>query len=310
VSSPAAPLVVVSVVSWNTAALTLRCLDALAASSYPAQRVVVVDNASQDDTLERLRAAHPEATVIAAGSNLGFAAGHALAWQRARQWAAAAIWLVNSDAEPEPGALGALVDAWRSGGDALYGGAPLRRLADGTVELNFPAKYLAPHGRPQAFARDRPLVFDATWQNCPPCRVGAAAGSCLLVPLALAERHGWLDPAWFLYCEEIDYAYRLRAVGVPAVLVPAARVWHAGGGSHRRDARAEDAVAYYRARNEIVLAARHRGPATAAVIASKKLLRAAASALSRPRQGLAIARGTFDALRGRMGKVVAPEGSP
>ncbi|WP_313920490.1 glycosyltransferase family 2 protein [Tahibacter sp.] len=300
------PLVVVSVLNWNTPALTLRCLRALAACDYPVLRLVVVDNASEDDSVAQIRAAWPDITLLRATENRGFAEGHALALAQARTWNAAALWLLNSDAEPERGALQRLIDAWQAHGDAIYGGAPLCPTVEGRQQLNFPHKYLDAAGRPRPFRRDRRVIYDASWATAPPRRVGAVAGSCLLLPLRLIDTHGWLDPAWFLYCEEIDYCYRLRARGVACWLVPQARVWHAGGGSTTARG-VSDAIAYYHARNEIVLARRHTDRATAGLIALKKLLRALALAVLRPRRAAYVLRGLSDALRGRRGKVVAPE---
>ncbi len=300
------PLVVVSVLNWNTPALTLRCLRALAACDYPALRIVVVDNASSDDSIAQIREAWPAITLLRATENLGFAEGHALALAQARAWNAAALWLLNSDAEPEASALRRLVDAWHANGDAIYGAAPLRTSADGREQLNFPDKYLDPDGRPRPFRRDRRVLVDDAWTSAPPRRVGAAAGSCLLLPLRLIDTHGWLDPSWFLYCEEIDYCYRLRTQGVACWLVPQARVWHTGGGSATARGVA-DAIGYYHARNEIVLARRHSGRVIAALIALKKLLRALALTAVHPRRAGYVLRGLIDALRGVRGKVVAPE---
>lgn len=305
-SDSAPPLVVVSVLNWNTPALTLRCLRALAACDYPTLRIVVVDNASRDDSVAQFRAAWPALTLLQAPSNLGFAEGHALALQQAQQWSAAAIWLLNSDAEPEAGALRALVAAWCSHGDAIYGAAPLCTGPDGHALLNFPSRYLDPDGVPRPLQRDRPTLYGADWPAAPPRRVGAVAGSCLLLPLAVVASQGWMDAAWFLYCEEIDYCYALRKRGVACWLVPQARVWHADGGSSRHGGVA-DVIAYYRARNEIVLAMRHAPRGTAAVIAVKKLLRGLETVLWRPRRAGRVLHGVVDALRGRDGKTVAPE---
>lgn len=301
------PLVAISVVSWNTAALTLQCLDALHASRHANRRIVLVDNASRDDSVARVRERWPDLAIVRSDENLGFGGGHALGWRTAQAWGAEAIWLVNSDAIAEPDALDRLVDAWRTHGDALYGAAPLAARDDASTLLNFPEKYLDPNGVPRAFRRDRPVVFDAAWRSRAPLRVGAVAGSCFFIPSRIAQAHGWFDPAWFMYCEEVDYCYRLRAAGVASWLVPQARVVHAGGGSHRERPRVDDAVAYYRARNEIVLAQRHAGRVVGAVTAAKKLARGAVTALHAPRRGAMIVRGAFDAVAGRLGKTVAPE---
>lgn len=300
------PLLVVSVLNWNTPEATLECLASLYSSTYANFRVVVVDNASADDSAARIAAAFPAARLIVNGSNLGYAGGHAAVLHQAQEWGAAALLLLNSDAEVEAQTLQELVDAWRQHGAALYGGAPLCRRGDAVV-LNFPQKYLQPAGRPRPWRRDRAVHWNPQWNSADARRVGAVAGSCLLLPLALVERHGWLDPAWFLYCEEIDYCYRLREAGVASWLVPRARLWHAGGGSQRDLPALRDGVHYYHARNEIELARRHAGAGVAALVVLKKLGRALLLAPWRPARAAWLLRGVLDVLRGRLSKVVAPE---
>lgn len=300
------PLIVVSIVNWHTAETTLRCLRSVYASSYPNLRVVVVDNASADDSVEQLRSAYPDLTVLRSDENIGFAAGHALAWRQAVAWGAEAIWLLDSDAEVDALALARLVVAWQQHGDALYGGLPLCDRG-ATTMLNFPTKFLDPGWRPRVFQRDVLIEFTSAWRQHAPLRVGAIIGNCMLLPRALVEQHGWMDHAWFLYCEEIDYCCRLRARGVSCYLVPQAQTWHRGGGSHRRWPRVEDCVHYYRARNEIVLTRRHAGMSAALAVAMKKVLRGAYQCLRRPQRGWQIWHGVVDALGGRMGKTLAPE---
>ena len=82
-------LVVVSIVNWNTPAATLECLDAIARLAYPRLRTIIVDNASRDDSVARLRAR--AATVLRSPRNEGFAAGHARAWHEAEGCGADAI---------------------------------------------------------------------------------------------------------------------------------------------------------------------------------------------------------------------------
>ena len=306
-STRAPPLVVVAVLHWNTLRATGRCLRALRTMNYPNACIVLVDNASGDDSVAGLITAFPEVTVLRNRSNLGFAAGHVVALEFAQARAADAIWLVNSDAEVSAGALDDLVAAWQTRGDGIYGAAPVQRHANGDEWLNFPGKYLDPDGRPGAFQRDTPIKWTRACQQGAAFQVGAVAGSCMLIPLALVRAHGWLDPAWFMYCEEIDYCYRLRCSGVRAWLVPHADVVHGGGGSQGDSLAVADCMLYYRTRNEIVLTLRHGGRVIAALVAFKKLLRAAATVPRDRRRAALVWRGLWDALRGRMGKTLAPE---
>ena len=299
------PPVVASIVNWNTPARTLECLDALGRLAYPRLRAIVVDNASRDDSVARLR--ERGARVIRSAENGGFAAGHAHAWRAAQRDGAEAIWLVNSDAIVEPDSLAQLVAAWRERGDAIYGGLPLHRDDGGAVSIDLPEKFLDPAARPRPFRRDRALAFDAAWRERAPFRVGAVSGASMLLPLALAARHGWLDTSWFMYCEELDYCLRLRAAGVACWLVPRARAWHARRGSQHGRAGVAEVMRYYEARNQIRLARRHAGAATAAAIAAKKFARALAIAPFDPSRARWLLRGGVDGLRGRGGRPHAPD---
>lgn len=303
----AKPLIVVSVVNWNTADATIRCLRSLQVMTYPNFRVVVVDNASIDASAVRIKHSCPWVTVLESPSNCGFAAGHDIARRQAEQWLGAAVWLVNSDAVVDPLALTYLVAAWQEQGDAIFGGVPLVRRESGAVWLNFPQKYLRESVTPHSFQRDEDVEFTEQWQTRGPFRVSAVPGSSLFIPLGLVRVFGWMDKAWFLYCEEIDYCYRLRKLGVRSMLVPKSHIWHHGGGSHTFSTRVTDCIHYYRARNEIVLAKRHGSRLFAGLIALKKACRGAYVGLSNPLRAAMIWRGILHALSGRMGKMIAPE---
>ncbi len=108
------PFVRVVVLNWNSAWFTRRCLDALALTEYPSDRleVVLVDNGSVDGSLPRLRRWFPDLVVVENGRNLGFAEGCNRA-MRDRD-GVDAIALVNNDAVVDPGWLRALVDALES----------------------------------------------------------------------------------------------------------------------------------------------------------------------------------------------------
>ena len=119
------PYVRVVVLNWNSAWYTRRCLEALAATDYPADRleVVLADNGSVDGSLERLRDWFPHLRVVANGANLGFAEGCNRA-MRDRD-GIDAVALVNNDAVPSPGWLPPLVEALGSSPDVGAASAAL-----------------------------------------------------------------------------------------------------------------------------------------------------------------------------------------
>ncbi len=109
--SAASPRVRVIVVSHNSGDLTLDCLRSVLASDWPAEhlQVVLVDNASTEPIVERVRREVPTVQVIASDTNRGFGAANNLALRDLR--AADYFALVNNDATVAPGWLAPLVDA-------------------------------------------------------------------------------------------------------------------------------------------------------------------------------------------------------
>jgi GT2 family glycosyltransferase len=105
------PLVSVVVVNYNGGDLTMHCLRSVLATTWPAAqlRVVLVDNASHDDVVARVRAELPVVQVVALDHNGGFGAG-CNAGIRA-SGPADFVALVNNDATVEPGWLAPLVEA-------------------------------------------------------------------------------------------------------------------------------------------------------------------------------------------------------
>lgn len=112
---PAAGVVGVVVVTHRSGPLTLRCLDALAATTWPGGlRVVLVDNASGDGVADEVEATRPDVHVVRSGVNAGFGAGCDLGFEAlgvGLHGGPDHVALVNPDAQVEPGWLAPLVAA-------------------------------------------------------------------------------------------------------------------------------------------------------------------------------------------------------
>lgn len=297
----------VSLLSWNTRLATLQCLRDLQALAHPPCAVLLIDQGSVDGTVAAVRAAFPQVQVIESPTNTGYAEGHRLALQAARHSGAQALWLLNCDVRLEPDCLDALLHAWAQHGEGLYSVLPLARDPDGSVRVDWPSKYLQAAAGLPLWQRDSRLDAAEFPPDRAPLPVAVGAGCGLLVPLAVVARCGWMDPAWFLYCEETDWCLRLRGQGVATWLVPAARLWHQGSASQQDQPGVVAVVSYYRTRNEIQLYRRERGRLAASVVALRKLLRLAWTAVQCPPQLGPQWRGLRDGWRGRMGKTLAPE---
>ncbi len=220
-SLSATPRVRVVVLNYNGGDRLTRCLDAVAQTEWPtdALEIVVVDNASTDESVADAVAAHPGTVVMRSASNVGFPANN-MALRDLR--GVAYVALVNNDAYVEPGWLRPLVDALDA--DASLGAAnPLVLFANETVPTinNAGNEVLASgYGRDRGFGA---VTLDA---YLAPADVFAWCGAAVLLRPAYLADVGLFDERFFLYYEDTDLAWRGRLRGWHYRCVPSARVRH------------------------------------------------------------------------------------
>jgi GT2 family glycosyltransferase len=211
------------VVNTSQRELLLRGLDAIAREreALPfASEVLVLDNGSRDGSAE---AAHAHATVdetVALGERRGKAENDSELLARARGRYAL---LLNEDAELQPGATLALWRALEEHPRAACAGAQLLR-PDGAPQpcaWRFPTPLTALAG---ALFLHRLLTVQSRGERTR--EVDWCQSSALLVRRRAAAEVGYLDPAFFVYSDEVDFAKRLREAGWRCLYVPAARAVH------------------------------------------------------------------------------------
>lgn len=227
-----APLVDVGVVTWNTRELTVAALRRLVDSDQGVDlRLLVHDNASGDGTPAAIRAEIPQAEVTVSDTNLGFAAGVNRLLSRSN-----APWFLclNSDAWPEPGAIGELVRcAERHPKAAVV--APRLVRPDGTLELSthpFPAgltALAAAVGLRGRWARRN--LLPGAWEHDEERQVDWAVGAALLLRRTAVDELGGFDESFFMYVEDLEWAYRASRCGWQVWFDPSAVVIHVGNAS-------------------------------------------------------------------------------
>ncbi len=233
------PAATVVIVAYDSGDFLQPCVDALAAQSFDAFEAVVVDNASRDASVAMLRLPDARFRVAPMGFNAGFAAANNHA---ARASGAEFLVLLNPDAVADATWLAALIEAARGRPQAAsFGSLQLRlddpAMLDGVGDVWHAAglAWRAGEGGAAAQAPGDGEIFG-------PC--GAAA----LYRRDAFLAAGGFDERFFCYCEDVDLACRLRALGHVAWRVSGAVVRHAGSGiSGRRS----DFTLYHGHRNRI-----------------------------------------------------------
>jgi GT2 family glycosyltransferase len=147
------------------------------------------------------------------------------------------VLLLNSDTVVHPGAFDVLVRFMDEHPEAGAAG-PLTLNPNGTLQLScYPSPTLA---RELWFLLhlDRLHPYGvypmARWNRGQPRPVDAVLGACLMVRRSVLEQVGVLDPAYFMYSEEIDLCYRIQRAGWRIYWAPAAVIDHYGGQSTRQ----------------------------------------------------------------------------
>src|SRR5581483_11916642 len=221
-SSAASPLVSVVVVTWNGRKHLAACLDALARQAFRDFETVVVDNGSRDGSADLVASAYPSVRLIRSPTNLGFAAGNNLG---IRATGSRYVATLNNDAVPEPGWLGALVEAAER--DAALGSVASKMVfAHDASTINSCGIALYPVG----------IAWDL-WGGYPsemvgrPRRVFGACAGAALYRRAMLEDVGLFDEDYFAYLEDVDLAWRARLRGWDTLLAPDAVVRHAHAGT-------------------------------------------------------------------------------
>ena len=237
--------VAVIIVSWNVRNYLSDSPRSVAADLRASRlrgEVWVVDNASTDGTVALLADLFPQVHVLANRMNVGFGAANNQGMRAAASSHPRYYFFLNPDTLVRPGAIGRLVkclDERPKGGMAsarlIYGDGRFQhsafsfpglgqlvfdlypmppRLYESRLNGRYPRRLYQPDREP--FAIDHPL------------------GATMLVRADVAESTEGFDESFHMYCEEIDWSWRVRESGWEIYAVPAAEIVHFGGESTRQ----------------------------------------------------------------------------
>jgi GT2 family glycosyltransferase len=211
------PLSIV-IVTWNGRRHLPDCLAALRPQLPPGAELLLVDNASADETVAWARANAPELRIIELGHNHGFAGGVNAGLRAAR---GELLLLINDDAFAEPGFLDALL--------AAAAAMPEIGAFAGVLTFNHRPELVASAGirlRRDGLALDLwPGRGEADLPSTPQPIAGPSGGAALY-RRALLEDVGLMEASFFNYLEDVDLVWRMLLRGWRSVVVPQARARH------------------------------------------------------------------------------------
>jgi hypothetical protein len=201
--------------------------------------VIVVDNASDDGSVEMVRKKFPAAQVLANRENLGFARANNLALTGAK---GRYFLLINPDTIVQEDTFRVMLEFFRTHPETGLAGCKILN-PDGSFQLpcrrSFPTPWVAftkVFGLSALFPQSRlfgryNLTYldpDASYE------VDAVSGSFMMLTRAAYEKVGGLDESFFMYGEDLDWCYRVRQAGFAVHYVHSTQIVHFKGESTRR----------------------------------------------------------------------------
>jgi len=230
----------VVIVNWNTVGLLDECIDSVRSEIPEAmtRRIVVVDNASSDGSVEWLEEHHRDVVVMRSPENVGFCRGNNLALRATRS---ELVLLINTDARLTPGSFAEmnarLTEDPRAaivGPRLEYGDGSFQRWTAGApLDLRSAAMYFSGLDRFDRWSR----VFSGFYlgnDTAEAFRAGWVSSAVMLIRRPALDEIGLLDDSIFVYMDDVDLCDRALRAGWTVWYAPEATAVHLMGASTKR----------------------------------------------------------------------------
>ncbi len=231
------PSLDIIVVNWNSGEHLERCLQSIQSAckdGLELQRVVVVDNASSDCSVEGLEGTGLPLRVISNDSNRGFAAA---CNQGAKGSSADYLLFLNPDTVVESKCLAAAMQFMQTQENSGIGICGIQLVdEEGLVKRScsrFPRPghfYAQMLGLNRLFPEWFPGNFMSEWDHAETRQVNVVTGAFFLVRRAVFETLGGFDEQYFVYLEDVDFAEATHRAKWGCVYLASAQAYHKGGG--------------------------------------------------------------------------------
>jgi GT2 family glycosyltransferase len=255
------------IVNWNSADYTTACIASIRAMLQDRQyEIVVVDNASTDDSVEVLQHA-ADIQLIISPANLGFAQANNVGFRKS---SGGVLLFLNPDTCVQRQAISRMYSALLSSPDFGIVGC---RLLNSDLSLQTSCVQAFPTILNQLtdvealkvrFPHVRMWGMSALFQDqSGPVPVEAVSGACLMIRRDVFEKVDLFSTDYFMYCEDVDLCYKVAQAGLQVVYVADASVIHHGGQSSKKakessfgDVMIREAISRFLAKNRGALYAR------------------------------------------------------
>lgn len=221
------PLIYIIILNYNGYKDTIKCLQSLKAINYKNYKIVVVDNASTDNSVEELEKEKGEFILLKSKDNTGFAGGNNFGADYAIKNGAEYVLILNNDTTVDKNFLISLINVFKED-DKLAVSVP-KVYYEGTRIINtFGARRTKLGGIANIGEGEK----DNNSYNSN-LYVKYVMGCCMLIKSDIIKKHGLFDEKFFMYLEESDFCSRINKE-YSIMAVADSIIWHKNEGSTKK----------------------------------------------------------------------------
>ncbi len=246
------PTVAIILVNWNSFDVTNDCIESLKSIDYTSYSIVVVDNGSVDGSGDQLLQLHPEIVLIKSETNQGFTGGNNLGFEYSLKHGFDYSMMLNNDTFVEPNFLSALINYME--------GQPSVGIIQPRIQFNHNRSVLWNGG--SYYHKWLGFLYTKGFNKLPSAahlqikEVDWVTGCAFLTRNAILRRTGLLAQNMFIYSEDVDLSFRIKALGFKLVYHPDAVIYHIAGMSNKSKTKGKEGfvnpiVHYLNQRNRI-----------------------------------------------------------
>ncbi len=238
------------VLNWNNYEDTKECIKSLKESIYNNLKIVLVDNNSQDGSVDQLEQEYindKTTHIICNKQNYGFARGINVGIKYALHNNADFAFLLNNDAIVDKDCISNLVTTVSSD-DRIAAAAPLIYYYN-SKDVIWQGRTYFSFLRTGTQSPDKSKLI----KNYPKelHEVNFVGGCAVIIRCQIFEKSGLFDPVFFFYGEDVDFSLRVRHIGYKLIIVPSAKAWHKI--TNIAQERSSPFVMYHRAKSRLLV---------------------------------------------------------
>jgi len=224
------------IVNYNTEDLLKNCLNKVFEKTSGLDfEVIVVDNASSDNSCQMVKEIFPHTHLIESNENLGFGCGNNLGIKVAK---GKYVFLLNSDCELKNNSIKILFDFMENNPNCGASGGNLYDKNDNynaALGLQYPlSEWITTHSILKFiyYKKYKELrYYQQNFNRTKSCEVGFITGADLMIKKTILDEVGSFNPQFFMYFEETELQWRIKKAGYKIFFVPESEIYHLEGGS-------------------------------------------------------------------------------